>query len=286
MNIDNFAIVVDTGCDLPTEFQKRDDVFVLPFHILYGEKDFIDGVDITADDVYAELPDNYPKTSLPSGEEILSTFDTIKEQGFHSALVINISSKLSGTHNMINLMVKSYEGLRIHTIDTKNVSIGAGFVGIAAILKKDAGKTFEEVVESLKNPEKKTQIFYTPGTLYYLKRGGRIGLVSSLLGSALKIKPVVSCNSEGIYYVVSKVRRSKQALERTGDEVRRYRGQHKPYYISIYHGDVPEKAAYVKEKIKDLIDGADYYVEGRVSAALGLNVGPDMVGIGIYLDEA
>ena len=116
-------------------------------------------------------------------------------------------------------------------------------------------------------------------------KSGRIGKVSGILGSALNIKPIISCNEDGIYYTVAKVRGRKQSIQKLIDMTREKLGQHKNYYLSICHGDDYEEMLLMKEQLKDLVAGAKIYAEGQISPVLGVHTGPGLLGVGIMVLE-
>ncbi|MDU7506176.1 MAG: DegV family protein, partial [Clostridia bacterium] len=117
------AVIVDAGCDLPQAYKDRADVFELPFHVIYGDQDLVAGVDISTDELIERLPEAIPTTSLPNGDDITNVFNAVRDGGFSQVIVINISAHLSGTHNMINLMMKDIPDLEIFTFNTKNIGI-------------------------------------------------------------------------------------------------------------------------------------------------------------------
>lgn len=286
MNKEKIAVLVDTCCDVPKTMIEQYGMYIIPLKVNYKDREFLDGIDITAEEVYEGLKTEVPKTSLPSGEQILSIFDQIRKDGYEKVITVTISSGLSGTNNMINLIARDYEGLDIFVLDTKNISVGSGFHAIQAARYIEQGLSFSEVKERLVSGVHRCKIFFVVETLEYLQKGGRIGLVASLFGNALNLKPIISCNEEGIYYTVSKVRGRKQSLSKTKELALEYAKQHKRYNVAIMNGNAPDIANEMKACIMDQLPGCDVYVEGQVSPALGVHTGPGAIGIAIQiLDE-
>lgn len=106
MNKEKIAILVDSCCNVPQEFVDKYGMYVIPLKVLYKDREYMDGVDITAEEVYRGLEKEIPKTSLPSGEHIQKILDRIKADGYEKVIAVTISSGLSGTNNMINLLAK------------------------------------------------------------------------------------------------------------------------------------------------------------------------------------
>lgn len=285
MNNQKIAILVDSCCDVPKEFVEKYGMYVIPLKIIYQNREYLDGIDITPEEVYQGLVNEIPKTSLPSGESILAIFDQIKADGYEKVLAITLSSGLSGTNNMINLLTQDYKGLDFFVLDTKNISIGGGFHAIQAARYVEEGLSFEEIQEKLLHDITQCKIFFVVETLEYLQKGGRIGKVASLFGNALNLKPIISCNDDGIYYTVAKVRGRKQSISKTKDLALEYAKNHKRYNISIVNGDAKDVSEQIKSSIMPQLSNVDIYVEKQCSPALGVHTGPGTIGICVQILE-
>lgn len=285
MNTEKIAVLVDTCCDVPKALVQSYGMYTIPLKVIYKDQEYLDGVDITAEEMYRRLEQEIPKTSLPSGELITSIFDEIRDAGFQKVIAVTLSSGLSGTNNMVNLLASEYDDLDIFVLDTKNISIASGFHAIQAARYIEQGLAFEDIKEKLIRGISKSKIFFVVETLEYLQKGGRIGLVASLFGNALNLKPIISCNAEGIYYTVAKVRGRKQSLSKTKELAFEYAQKHQRYHIAIMNGDAAETAEHLKSCILAQLPNVDVYVEGQVSPALGVHTGPGAIGIAIYVTE-
>ena len=139
MNKEKIAVLVDTCCDVPQTFVEQYHMYVIPLKVVYKDAEYLDGVDITPEQVYQGLEREVPKTSLPSGERITEIFDQIRADGFQKVIAITLSSGLSGTNNMIHLIADQLEDMEVFIMDTKNISIGGGFMPFRqpAILRTD-----------------------------------------------------------------------------------------------------------------------------------------------------
>lgn len=283
MNKHKAAILVDSGTDVPVEISAQDHIFTIPLKIIYKDAEYTDKVDITAEEIYERLPIEIPKTSLPDGQTINKIFDDIKAQGYEKVLAITISSGLSGTYNAVRLLGEHYEGLEIEMVDTLNIGIGAGFLPILADqwLKEDY--TWDELLQKLQDQVAKDKVFFNVATLEYLQKGGRIGLVASILGNALKLAPIITCNEDGIYHTVAKTRGRNKSLEKTIDIVRKFIGDHTNYNLAVAHGDALADAEMMREKLKTLFPNVKNIYFGQISPALVVHTGPGLLGVGVQL---
>ena len=281
--MNTIAVIVDSGSDLPKAYCDRENVFRVPFRIIYKDREYIDGVNITPTEVYHNLHKEIPKTSLPSGQDILETIDKIKQLGYKHILIISISSQLSGTYNMMSLMAKSISDIEIFVLDTKNVGIATGLFALDAINRIDEEMDFKTLVAYMKGQVTNCKVFFSVGTLEYLQKGGRIGLVSSLFGSALKIKPVISCNEDGIYETVSKARGRKQSIEKMIDLAEKFKLGHHHYHVGVCYGLNNDEYMMFKTRLKESVLGQGKIVEVELGAALGIHSGPELFGMAVYI---
>ncbi len=273
------AILVDSGTDVPPEFVKEHNIFVAPLKIIYKDGEYEDRLDITPQEIYDRLETEIPTTSLPSTERVISLFDRMVEQGYDTVLIITISSGLSGTHNMIRMLAEQYGKLAYHMVDTKNIGIGAGQQAMLAAELIANGEELDSILSKLDTSIRQSRIFFCLDTLEYLAKGGRIGKVSALLGSLLKMRPVITCNPEGIYETVAKVRGSAQALSKAISLAAAEAGKHLRYSIAVAHGSAVEEANRVMEELKRLVPKGVNYIRTDISPALSVHTGPGIIGI-------
>ncbi|NLJ78454.1 MAG: DegV family protein [Tissierellia bacterium] len=283
MNAQKIAILTDSGCDVPSHLIEKYGIYVLPLRIVYKDGEYLDRVDITAEEVYDNLDREIPSTSLPSGGDIHNMLDRIKSDGYEKVLAVCISSGLSGTYNNIRLMANDYDGLEVFVLDTKNIAIASGFSAIQAAEYIEDGMDWDTLIKTVSRDIDKSKVFFYVDTLEYLKKGGRIGLVASMLGSALNLKPIISCNEDGIYYTVSKMLGKRRALNRAIDLARRFATTGRNYNIAVVHGRAESEANRIKDIILPLLPDYNILVDGQISPALGVHTGPGAIGIAIQL---
>ena len=281
METRKIAILVDSGTDVPQDFAKEHNIFVAPLKIIYRDREYEDRLDITPQEIYDRLGEEIPKTSLPGAERATSLFEQISAQGYDTVLIITISTGLSGTHNMLQVLAQEYGKLDYRMVDTKNIGIGAGQQAMLAAEMLREGKTLEEVLAALETSIKESHVYFCLDTLEYLAKGGRIGKVSAILGSLLKLRPVISCNTEGIYETVAKVRGSAQALAKTISIAVEEAGRHVRYAVAVAHGSALEEAGKVLEELKRRLPNCERFIKTDISPALSVHTGPGLIGIAV-----
>jgi len=126
MNEQKTAVIADSGCDIPHEIAEQMGIRILPFHVIYPEKDYLDDADIDALMVYRRFPDQIPKTSAPSVEEARALLLSLKKEGYQKVIAVAISSMFSGSWNVMRIAAADVEDLDVFVFDTKNISAGSG----------------------------------------------------------------------------------------------------------------------------------------------------------------
>ena len=281
-NKEKIAILADSCCDVPKEYVDKYDMFSVPLKVIYSNgEEYLDKINITSKEVIERFQEEIPKTSLPDAETVKLKYDEIKEAGYEKLIVITISSGLSGTNNLMRLVASEYEGLEIKVIDTKNIGIGAGFFAIKAGMLRDEGKSFEEIAIDLELSVPTTQIFFCVKTLEYLKKGGRIGLVSGTIGELLDLKPIISCNEDGIYHTVAKVRGRNKSLLKTLECAVNFGKDFNRYSIAIVEAGAEEEAKELRVKLENMLPNAEIKLYGNLTPALVVHTGPGLIGIGV-----
>lgn len=280
---EHIAILMDSCCDIPEEYLQKAGVYELPMQIIYHDKTYKDRVDITAIEVYDNLDKEIPKTSLPNGECITDKLDEIHEAGYDHIISISVSSGLSGTYNFLKVLLEDDDRFTFTAFDTKQVAVAAGLIGVGAKDMVDSGKSYEEVVAGVKKMIDNTVVYFCIPTLEYLRAGGRIGLVTSVVGNMLKLAPIITCNNDGIYTTAAKARGMKKGQKMMLDFVSKFIDGHKDYLLAVGHGaDEVAGNRMVDLLAENNIKGSKQFF-GQVGPALGVHTGPGLVGVGVVL---
>lgn len=277
------AILTDSGSDVPYELAKEMNIFVVPLQVNYKDRSYRDGIDIDADTMYNRLKEEVPTTSLPLGADIDKVLHDIEAQGFTHILAVVLSSGLSGTCSLLKLVAKESK-LPMEVIDTKNIGIGSGLSVVRAAKYVKEGLSWDDLLIKVNETVLKTRVYFVLDTLEYLKKGGRIGKVTALIGYALDLRPIITCDSEGIYTTVAKARGRKVSINRCLDMALEFAGTSNHITIGLAHGNALDEVLKLKEHLlQKLGDRVTLYI-GQVSPALGVHTGPGLIGMGVQID--
>lgn len=283
--MNKIAVVVDSGLDLPEEY-KKEDVFVLPLKVVRDGITYLDGVTISPLQVAEELLDpkntHEYKTSLVAPGEVSDFLETVKEKGYTQVIAISISSGLSGTYNAFVTGAQTVNDLEVEVIDTLSIGVGAGLHAVAAVDLIAAGNDFVTTVKILRDNISKSKVYFCVGTLEFLIKGGRIGKVTGFVGKVLNLKPVITCDFEGIYSTVAKVRGRLQGLNHIVDLIVENFKNYPHIYVGVANCSQPEDLEYVKNEISKKLNNIDRLFTGVISPALTVHAGPLLIGITAY----
>ncbi|MBQ2902325.1 MAG: DegV family protein [Agathobacter sp.] len=186
-------IVADSTCDLSKELIEEYGISIVPLHIVLGEKEYLDGTEISPDEIYAwaDANEDTPKTSAVGFEQAIELMQPLKKTD-DEMIIFTISEKMSTTANVFRMAAEELElENRISVVDSANLSTGIGLMVIKAAQLAKEGKSREEICQCIEEIKLKVRASFVVDTLTYLHRGGRCSSVSALAGSVLKLHPKI-----------------------------------------------------------------------------------------------
>lgn len=184
-------IVADSTCDLSPELVERFNIAILPLHVLLGDEEHKDGVDITLEELFAWSDKNKttPKTSAPSMEDAIELFQPIIDAG-DEIIAFSISQSMSTSGNVMRIAAEEIEAEdKISVVDSKNLSTGIGLLVCKACEMANEGMSREDIVAKIEELIPRVRASFVVDTLTYLHRGGRCSGAAAFAGSALKLHP-------------------------------------------------------------------------------------------------
>ena len=193
-------IIADSTCDLSKELLEKYEISILPLHIVLGDKEYKDGLEILPDEIYAWSDANKeaPKTSAASISDAMELFESnLKNHG--EIVCFSISGQMSTTVNVMRMAAEELDAEdKIHVIDSENLSTGGGLLVIEAAIMASAGKSGKEIVNAIEQLKSQVRASFIVDTLTFLHRGGRCSGVAALAGGALKLHPKIVVENGGM----------------------------------------------------------------------------------------
>ena len=235
------AWIVDSTAYVPKELQEHPDFFSVPLNIHFGEKQYVDGVELTPEQLYEKIKnaEDFPKTSQPSAGEFAERFKEIAEN-YDEAIAVHVSAKMSGTLASSKGGAE-IAGFPVTFIDSLSLSYGITGLIEEGMKMYENGATVPEIKQALEKLAGTCKNFILIGKLDQLYKGGRMSAAQFYLGSLLKVKPIVQISKEGELQAIEKVRSEKRALQYLVNKVTEaHRSGIKKIYLM--QGNVPEQA--------------------------------------------
>lgn len=271
-------IVTDSTAYLPQEYIDELPIKVVPLTVNWDGKTYRDGVDIKPDEFYTRLgkSSTLPTTSQATVKDFTDVFKPLLDEGC-SILTLPISSGISGTVNSAFQAKEMFPGAPIEVIDTRLVSMALGFQVLAAARAAKEGASLEEVKQIAIKAYDHIGVYFVVDTLKYLHAGGRIGGAKRLLGTALKIKPVLEIRDGKIEAVKSVITFGK-ALDAMIDLIDKDVLGKTPIRISVFHALADEAAQKLLERTVKHFNAVEG-IMSYVSPVVGSHVGPGTISI-------
>lgn len=273
------ALVTDSTSNLPRELAVQRHIYMAPLYVMWKEKSYKDGVDITDEEFFRRLrvEDELPKTSQVSAQDFAELFEQAhKAESAEEIVCATVSSDLSGTYASA-IQAKEMVKFPVHVLDTRQVSWALGFPVLAGADARDSGAGAEAIVQTIRETALRSCLIFTVESLHYLHRGGRIGNASWLLGSALSIKPLLELK-DGVVEAADKVRTRKKAVEHLLKTAEERAAGHPIQRFAVMHGGVEEEARALLATGKERFHPQESYLT-YVTAVLGVHVGPGALGV-------
>jgi len=275
-------IVTDSTVYLPPEVIARYDIRVVPIKVAFGTEVYSEGVDITSEEFYQRLAKSstLPTTSQPPISDFIRLYTELTQQG-HPILSIHISSKISGTINSVIAARKSLPQAQIEIVDSQSITMGMMVTPAAEAAEK--GQTLAQVKASIEKLNVCINMIGVLDTLDYLLKGGRIGRAKALVGTLLKIKPILTFEA-GEAKVLAKVRTMARAIEYILKFVEKRTEGSTAIHGSIRHTHALEAALALEKELRARFNWTelDFLELGPI---FGTHLGPGTIGLGFYSDK-
>ena len=273
----SLKIVTDSTCDLPPNLIKELQINVIPLYINIGEKGYLDGVEMTRQEFYANLPDftSHPTTGTPGLDAFRRVYSKLASEGASEILSIHISASLSATVNIAQSAAQKFEQVPVMVRDSRQLSLGTGFqVETAARMALD-GKTMLEILNSLDDIADRTLVAARLETLAYLRRSGRMNPFMSGLGSLLKVKPILIMKNgvpetERVRTLPKADARLVEILEQV-QPIERF---------AMLHANASEKVAAFLARVSGFIPVGEVY-SMDITPVIGAHIGPGTLGYAV-----
>jgi len=275
-------IVTDSVADIPSEVVNELGISIIPVLVRFGEETYHDGIDITTDQFYEKLVKSkvMPTTSVPSMDMFARTYAGLAEET-DEILVIMLSSKLSGLYNeAVQSANLANSKCRIEIVDSGCAVMAQGLVVIKAARAAKDGASLDELLDLIRTNLPRSEMQAAFDTLEYLQRGGRIGRAQALLGSMLKINPLVTLK-DGVVEPAGRTRSRTKAIDRL------YKFAESYSYIeelAVEGAACPDDVDYLVKRLGAIFPAERIY-RSRTTPVIGTHTGPGLILVAVLGDK-
>ncbi len=280
----SIKVIIDSSADMPKRFIDKYDITVVPMSVKFGDKEYLDGVNLEASEFYRllkeekEVPITGQVTPILFEEAIKKLID-----GGHEVIIITISANASGTIQSAYIAANELGTDKVTIIDSNSLCLGHSYITLIICEMIENGYTREQIEEEIKKyTNNKVEHLFSVDTLEYLVRGGRIKSYNAFIASILNIKPILNVH-DGITQPIAKVRSRKRIIPYFIDRIKKEMDDDTPFLIVGHSCDLDFAEQFVEEFKKNIDFDKEIYI-GEVGPTIGTHSGPGVLSV-FYLKK-
>ncbi len=274
-------VVTDSTADVPEDFVSALGITVIPSYVVFGSESYRDGVELTKAEFYEKLQtaQAVPVTAAPSPNVYEEAYRRLaKETG--EIISIHLASKYSSLYSSATVGAREVSEATIAVVDSEQVTMGYGWMVVAAAEAAQQGATLEQVVALVEGMKPRSRVLAVLDTLEFLYRGGRVPWVQAMLGTLLRIKPMVEVRP-GEILLAERARTLERALGRLVERIRALGPLERAI---ILHANAPDLAQRIADQLQTMVPDWDQLI-GQAGVTIASHTGPGAVGIACVTAE-
>lgn len=273
-------IVTDSVSDIPPKVAEELGITVVPLYVRFGVETYRAGVELSTEEFYHRLISSrtFPTTAAPSPGDFAEVYDKLAEET-DEILSIHVTSRLSAVYDAALRgmeQMKMKRKCRVEVVDSQSAIMAQGLIVITAANETRSGSNLDQIANKVKEVIPKAQLRMCFDTLEYLRRGGRIGRAQALLGSMLRVNPILGMK-DGEAYPVGRERSRAKAIEALYNFAKSFpsiRG------LAVEYATTPEEAEALAQRFNHIFPREHIHIS-EVSPVVGAHVGPHVIGVAI-----
>ena len=272
-------IIVDSTCDLGMDLLEKYDIDFLPLSVSFGETSYRDLLDITTEELYEEVSKRgeLPKTAAISIPTLIEAFSKYINLGY-DIVYTGISKQMSRSYENAFMAAQEVAADRIFVVDSMNLSTGVGILALKAAMARDRGMSASEIAKDM---ERNRELVYTQFAIEqmdYLYKGGRCSSIQAILGSLVKLKPIIGVRNGKMSVIKKPIGKMKRALDELIKQIVDDKSFVDQEFILITHSIADEACAYIKERLDKEFPDANILCT-RAGCVISSHCGPGTIGI-------
>jgi DegV family protein with EDD domain len=268
-------VITDSTADIPAELVHKLGITVVPSYVMFGTESYRDGIELSRQQFYEKLVSTreIPSTAAPPPAVYQETYRQLAEET-EEMVSIHLASRYSGIYSSATVAARDVAGARIAVIDSDQVSMGCGWLVVAAAEAAQRGASYEEIVTLVQGMKPRTRVLAALGTLEYLHRGGRVDWVQAMVGTLLRIKPIIEVHL-GEIRLLERARTLGRSLGRLLTRVQALGPLERAI---VLHTNAPDLASGFADELYRVDPGWERLIE-QAGVTIASHAGPGAVGV-------
>lgn len=269
-------IITDSASDLPDEIAREKNIEIVPAYINISGESFLDGVELSRQAFYTHLPEypQSPTTAAPGLAAFAQAYEKAADEGAQAIISIHLAETLSATINAARQAKEMFSKIPVWVVDSGQASLGLGLQALEAANSVIQGRRIEEIIASLADFRKRTYVYAVVDTLEYLRRSGRVARYRAILGSMVKIKPIITIHDSLVKMEMAIT--TGRAFKRIHEIVTTLAPLES---ISFVHTLAQNKVDEMQQLLHDFIPRGKKIITHEVTPAIGAHIGPGATGV-------
>lgn len=274
-------VVTESTSDIPAALAAELGITVVPSYVVFGSETYRDGVELTKEQFYEKLTATrtIPTTATPPPAIYEDAYRQLARET-DEIISIHLAANLSGLHNVASVAATNVPEARIAIVDSEQVTMGYGWLAVAAAETAQRGDSLEQIVALVEEMKERTRLLAVLDTLDYVYRGGRVGWVEAMVGTLMRIKPIIEVR-KGQVNLLERARTRSRSLARLMERVQALGPLERAI---VLHANAPRRAKKLADQLQE-IDPKWEQLIGQAGVTIASHTGPGAVGIACVTAE-
>jgi DegV family protein with EDD domain len=268
-------VVTESTADIPPEMADALGIAVVPSYVVFGTETFRDGVELSKEQFYVKLAETHqiPTTATPPPSTYEEVYRRLARET-DEIVSIHLAARLSGLYNAAQVAAANVPEARIAVIDSEQVTMGYGWLAVAAAEAARRGDSLEQIVALVEGMKARSLVLAVLDTLEFIYRGGRVSWVTAMIGTLLKVKPLIEVRSSEVN-LLERVRTQSRAMDRLVERIQALGPLERAI---VLHTDAQAQAEHLADRLQALMPGWQRTV-GQAGVTVASHAGPGAVGV-------